>query len=315
MSAPHPARSTLWVPSRRTFLAGAAASTLLLACGDDDDSSESGGTTTPPAVGGIVGGLSVARFFGRTFVEERSSRVPFGLADDDGLLPADVAPDEVQVTVTDPDGVETTVRATLYVEGLPRSYYAFEYAAGAAGFYDFEVDTGLDGFEPVLSQFEIVPADDPVVASFVGPGDAMPALATPTVEAPGDVDPICTRTPPCDLHARTVADVVEAGEPFVLMVSTPAFCQTAICGPVLDVLLGVLDDHGGVTAIHAEVYHHPEQNAVPPEIDDFAPVVAELGLPFEPVLYAVGADGVVTERLDFIFGTAEVRALVEGVVA
>ncbi len=119
----------------------------------------------------------------------------------------------------------------------------------------------------------------------------------------------------CDLHQRTAAEVVAAGEPMALLVATPAFCQTVICGPVLDVLLDVLPDVPGVSAIHAEVFSDPENNATPPTPEDYAPVIGALGLAFEPVLYTVGPDGVVRDRLDYIFGEAEIRRVLEDLVA
>lgn len=313
--------SRLIVPSalsRRGFLAGIAAAGLLAACGDD--STETGTTDTTAggsdgaAAEGIVGGLSAVRFFGPYYRAGETARVPFGLSDDEGLLPADLAPAELDVTVRDPEGTDVAsgLTATLYTEGLPRPYYAFEFTPEAAGFYDIVLDT--DGVE-VVTQVQIVAADDETASAMVGPGDPMPPLQTPTVEDPRGVTPICTREPPCDLHGRTVADVLAAGEPFALLVATPAFCQTVICGPVLDVLLGVLPEVPGVAAIHAEVFRDPENNPPQPGPDDFAPVVGELGLAFEPVLYTVGGDGIVRERLDYIFGEAEMRRALEALAA
>ena len=61
---------------------------------------------------------------------------------------------------------------------------------------------------------------------------------TPTFDDARGVDPICTRSPePCPFHDRTLTDVVESGEPVALLISTPGFCQTAICGPVLELLM------------------------------------------------------------------------------
>ena len=115
-------------PSRRQFLAGAAAATLLVACGDDDAASPSGaggddqGDGTEPS-------LSIVRFFGPYFVAGAVNRVPFGLADGDGLLPADRSPDELIVTVTSPDGtvLADAIAAPIRTEGLPRPYYSFEF--------------------------------------------------------------------------------------------------------------------------------------------------------------------------------------------
>ncbi len=313
--------SRLLVPaglSRRGFLAGVAAAGLLAACGDDDGASENstgeGSGTTGPGAGEVVGGLSVVRFYGPYYRAGQPARVPFGLSDDEGLLPVDLAPDELAVTVRDADGEEVAagLTAPLYTEGLPRPYYAFEFTPEAAGFYDVVLDTD-DG--EVITQVQIVEADDATASAMVGPGDTMPALATPTTGDPAGVTPICTREPACDLHDRTVADVLAAGEPFALLVATPAFCQTVICGPVLDVLLDALPGVSGVTALHAEVFSDPENNPVPPTEADFAPVIGELGLAFEPVLYTVGADGVVRQRLDYIFGEVEIRQALEDLVA
>ena len=83
--------------------------------------------------------------------------------------------------------------------------------------------------------------------------------------------------------------------------STPAFCQIAICGPVLEVLLSVSGEHPDISFLHAEVYAHPHE-----ETDTKAPVIAELGLTFEPCLVLVGSDGTVADRLDTIFDVDEV---------
>jgi len=308
-------RSGALVPgllTRRGFLAGVAAAGLLAACGDDGDGAA---TTTTAGGDAVVGGLSAVRFYGPYYPAGQPARVPFGLSDDDGLLGADLAPAELGVTVRGPDGddVASGLTAPLYDDGLPRPYYAFEFEPEAAGFYDVVLDAGEGG--EVITQVQVVEADDPAAAAIVGPGDPLPALQTPTTADARGVTPLCTRDPACDLHGRTAAEVVAAGEPLALLVATPAFCQTVVCGPVLDVLLDVLPDVPGVTAVHAEVYADPEGMPTPPTPGDFAPVVRDLGLAFEPVLYTVGPDGVVRRRLDYIFGATEVRAALEELVA
>jgi hypothetical protein len=88
--------------------------------------------------------------------------------------------------------------------------------------------------------------------------------------------------------------------PIALIVSTPAFCQVAICGPVLDLLVKQRTSlqERGITVIHAEVY-----------TDDTAkvttPVVDALGLQYEPVLFLAAPDGTVNNRLDSIFDQVE----------
>ncbi len=299
---------------RRHFLLGAAATTVLAAC---SSGSGSGSGDGPSATDGTdvsldPDDLSVVRFFGPYFAAGEMARIPFGLSDSAGLLPTEVLPGNVTLSVKNPDGdvVAEGLTAVLRTDGLPRPYYAFEFTPASPGFYDFTMD--VEGAE-VISQFQIIEADAAEIADRVGPGDVMPALVTPTVDDPQDVTPLCTREPMCALHDRTVADVVGNG-PMALLVATPAFCQTVICGPVLDVMLGLIDEYPDVTFLHAEVYTDPSKNQVPPVIEDFAPVVSDLGLPYEPVLYVVGADGVVRDRLDYIFDASDMRSSLDDVV-
>ena len=58
--------------------------------------------------------------------------------------------------------------------------------------------------------------------------------------------PICTAEPRCPLHTTSLDAAVAAGGPVALLVSTPKFCQVAICGPVLDVLLTRVERHPGI---------------------------------------------------------------------
>lgn len=298
-------------PSRRQFLAGATAATLLAACGSGDDDTSTG-SPDDTAVTLDPADLSVVRFFGPYYGAEETARIPFGLSDSAGLLPADVLPGNVTVAVRNPEGevVAEGLTAALRTEGLPRPYYAFEFTPALVGFYDFTME--VEGSE-VISQFQVIEADAAEIVDRVGPGDVMPPLQTPTVDDARGVTPICTREPACALHERTVAEVVGNG-PMALLVATPAFCQTVICGPVLDLMVDLVPEFPDVSFVHAEVFTDPTQNETPPVIEDFAPVVRELGLPYEPVFYVVDGDGVVRDRLDYIFDSSDMRASLEAAV-
>lgn len=287
---------------------------LLGACSDDSEVAPENGS-------GDGGGddvsssdqmWSVVRFYGPYFVAGRANRVPFGLADEEGLLPADRLPEELMVSVVDPDGktVAEDLPAVIRNDGLERPYYAFEFTPATAGYYDYKMQTEAG---EVLSQIQVVEESDPTIEGLVGVGDPMPAIETPTVADARGVTPICTSVPPCDLHEVTVAEALGSG-PMVLLVATPAFCQTAVCGPVLDVMIEQMAGFDGVRFVHAEVFEDPENNSTPLEPEDFAPVIDALGLAFEPVLYTVGADGVVQERLDYIFDGSEVREALQRLV-
>jgi hypothetical protein len=286
--------------SRRQFLVGgsaAAGAVLLGACGSD----ASGGGDAPPTTGSD-GGLALVQFFGGLpmLVAGREVRAPFGLADSDGLLPVEGTPPSVAVSILGPRGdtVVEPVEVARHGDGLPRAYYPLLFTVGEPGVYTGR--TEVDG-EVLEMAIKVDAAADVAV---IQPGATMPALVTPTPDDPQGVDPICTNDPMCALHDVTVADALGEGRPLALLVAAPGFCKVAICGPVLDVLLGVVDAHRSVRFLHAEVYVHPQDN-----LNDRAPVLDALGLEFEPCLVLVGSDGRVVERLDTIYDTAELNAV------
>lgn len=277
---------------------------ILAACGGDSS----------PSVEADENDLSVVRFFGPYFAAGAAARVPFGIADSAGILSRENTPERLTVvSVTAPDGevVAESMTAVRYGEGLPRPYFVFEATPTVPGFYDLVLD--VDGAE-VVSQFEVVAADSPALVQRVDPGDAFPVVPTPTPTDGRGVTPICTREPGCDLHERSLDQTLGLG-PVVLLIATPAFCQSVVCGPVLDVTLGVAADHPDITFVHAEVYSNPFENDGRFTEEDFAPIIKAAGVPYEPVLYTIDGDGTVVDRLDYVFGEEEIRSAVEELAA
>lgn len=281
--------------SRRRFLVGggaAAGAVLLGACSGDDSG---GTTTTAPA----SGDLSLVQFFGGPpmLAAGREVRTPFGVADADGLLPLDRTPEALTVTVLGPGGdvAVEPLEVARHATGLPRPYFPLRFTVDDPGIY-----TGRSEIDGAVLEMAIK-IDAAGDVQVIQAGDALPPIVTPTVDDAHGVDPICTNDPVCPLHDVTVADALDDGRPIALLVATPAFCQIAICGPVLDVLLAVADDHPDVRLLHAEVYANPAQDL---EVQTAA--VEELGLSFEPCLVLTGSDGVVVERLDTIYDEVEV---------
>ena len=90
-----------------------------------------------------------------------------------------------------------------------------------------------------------------------------------------------------------------------VLVSTPAFCQTAICGPVLDLFVAAEAEFPEVTFIHVEVYASAEEVEADGLQAPLAPAVEALGLPFEPALFLIEADGTIAERIDVIYDEVE----------
>ena len=117
-------------------------------------------------------------------------------------------------------------------DGVPRAYLPLTFTFPRTGVYDvFATYDGaeLDSNIQIYDRAEIGP---PVV------GTPLPAAPTPTTELGLAVEP--------HLHPRprsarstpwTCQAAVGQGRPIVLMVATPAYCQTAVCGPILDNLV------------------------------------------------------------------------------
>jgi len=294
------ARSSSLLTRRQVLLGGSAAAgaVLLGACGGDDDGSGAGGTTSTAAP--LASGLALAQFFGGPmFIAGTEVRLPFGVADQDGLLATEDTPSKLTVQVLDPDGstVGGEIEVERHADGLPRAYFPLRLTIDEPGIYTARTEIGGAGTE---MSFQIDAAEDVKV---IQAGAPMPVVETPTTADARGVTPVCTNEPACPLHEVSLAAALGEGTPIALLVASPAFCQIAICGPVLDVLLDVRADHPEVRFLHAEVYADPAK-----DLQTYAPVVAPLGLHFEPCLLLIGADGVVVERVDTIYDRTELRA-------
>jgi hypothetical protein len=139
-------------------------------------------------------------------------------------------------------------------------------------------------------------------------GDAAPASDTPTLSsAGGDATKLTTRVPPDEsLLQHSVADSIRAKVPFVVTFSTPKFCSSRTCGPVVDVVEETARrfEDSDVRFIHVEVYEDNDP------AKGFNRWVREWGLETEPWTFAVGRDGKVVERFEGAVSVHELERVV-----
>ena len=284
--------------SRRTFLLGSAGAAALAACGGGDDGDAA------PAEPTEEEGLPLLRFFPDGQRPGEEVRLAFGVAAEDGGVAPD-APARLRFTFV-PDGGGDAVgpiAVDRHDAGVPRPYYPVRVTLPKEGVYDVRAEGGKTAFSSAVTALKSAAA--PVPAA----GDSLPTVASPTVDDPKGVEPICTAEPACPLHEVSLDAALAEGRPVALLVSTPAFCQTAICGPVLDLFVEQQETFGDrVAMIHAEVYPDPYGESATSETTE---VVRALGLTYEPALFLVGADGAVVDRLDTIFDRDEIRTAME----
>lgn len=157
------------------------------------------------------------------------------------------------------------------------------------------------------------PAGPPLVARRDRPspdvGDPAPRIHTQTVaDVGGDVASIDTRQPPSTMHDVDFADVLGT-KPVILLLATPALCQSRVCGPVVDVAEQVKSERGDEAVfIHQEIFRDNDPSK------GFRPPFAAWGVVTEPWLFAIDRDGKVAARIEGAFSVDELNAAVDAAV-
>lgn len=280
--------------SRRGFLLGSGAAALVVACGDDGDT-PAGDTPADDTPAGLVLGEAFDR--NRLLVAGIPQRAPFVLFEESGGLvrPTD-APDAITFTLASDSG-ETLAPITTQRRGddIDRAYYPLVTTWPSPGTWSVTADLG-DG--RTLASSVVLNARSAVPQV----GTLLPVAPTPTTAASLGATTICTRNPPCPLHEVSLDTAAAAGRPVAVLISTPAYCQVGICGPVLDLLIEAAAGHTDLEVIHVEVYTEGTAGAAGP----VSPLVTDtFGLEYEPALFVADATGMITARLDNIYDGAE----------
>jgi hypothetical protein len=285
--------------SRRELLVGAALAATAAACGDDAEQ-------------GVEAGAAATRYqlissFPRNepyAAAGTAQRLPLLLAGPDGAPLDHIAGDVRFQVLRDGRRIGEPITVRPHDQGLTRAYLPLSVTFSEPGTYDVRGTYRGAQLETTLVVFEPSEVHLPQV------GAPLPSVATPTVDDHRGVDPICTNDPPCPFHAVNLADSLAAGRPVLLLLSTPRYCQTAICGPVLDLLVEEAGSLEGIDVIHNEVYANPD--AVP-SIDQAtqAPLVQAYSMVFEPCLFVVDRSGTLVRRLDTIYDRVELRQAIK----
>jgi len=139
-------------------------------------------------------------------------------------------------------------------------------------------------------------------------GEKAPTIHTPTpADVGGDLSKITTRIPPDTQNRVDYADVL-GKEPILLLFATPQFCQSRVCGPVVDVAEQVKDQFDDKAAfIHMEIYNDNDPSK------GVRPQVRAFHLPSEPWLFAINRKGVVQAVVEGAFGVERMTKIVEKV--
>lgn len=280
------------------LVAGAAAmGTLVGGCGSDEQpESPPAEEATANTSSGAPQTLNVVSASFET-LSGSDRRYAFGVATKDNQPLEDA---ELQVRVRDMDGTELAgpFSATFVEHSGPLGLYLTHIDVADPGRFLVEVSDGQRIGEVAINVV------DPGNSVLPTPGDEAIVTATPTAQEPMGMEELCTLQPDdCGMHEVSLDEALAAGRPVMLLFATPAYCQTAMCGPAVEMLDEVRTDGdwGDVAFVHVEIFADAGQTLSPP--------VQEWDLPTEPWLFAVGGDGVIVERMDGIMVADELRAL------
>ncbi len=189
---------------------------------------------------------------------------------------------------------------------------------GAFGLYR----AGFDFDQPGTWQATVVPGSGaPLEPAFFSVretsfapnvGEAAPRVATPTI-ATADIATITTDPEPDpSFYSKSLDEAIAAGTT-VAVFSTPAFCRTATCGPVLEQVKELAPTYDDVSFVHIEVYTGFEEPDFVPDGEHLSPAVGPAGwnLPSEPWVFVV-REGIVTHRFEGVLAPEELAEALTG---
>ncbi len=287
---------------RRSFIASAGCAFLLSSCSSRQG--ESSKNSVPiDNVRFLRAGFADGFTMPSTLVTGRPQRAPFFLYGADGLPVVNGLPLEISGELILPSGRSEKVLLSQHSEGIPTPYFLleFEISEENTGICQLQVDSQE---LTQIVEFRVIAQTE---TDLIQVGETMRVVDTPTFTNSTGFDPLCTRYEPCSFHNISLRDALSNGRPTILLVSTPGFCQTTVCGPVLELLIELPKDPKW-DVIHAEVYTEPKKIAEGTDLQKLiSPVIQTYGMTFEPCFIVAGSDNRVEARLDYAFDKSEMR--------
>jgi hypothetical protein len=220
----------------------------------------------------------------------------------------------------DPASVVATVDGVYLDTGTGRGLYRASTDFDCAGEWGVEVRADLQDGTTASQRmrFQVHPAG--TTPAIGDPAPRSDSLTATTIE---EIRLVSTDSEPFPgAYERTVAEVVTAGQPSLVFFATPSFCQTGVCGPTVNLVKSVAADYQGrVGYVNVEPYKlHMTENGLQPELDAegrLQPVqaVIDYGIPVEPYLFVVDAEGDVFAKFEGVVGADELRGAIEDVLA
>ena len=291
-------------------IAGIVALVLLIAaCGGDDSIAATSSTATAAAESESTGSVPADAIAIRASADiglgNERLLVGIGRPNGERLLTNDVS----AVIEVAPQGDPTAIQRSeahwtwivLNAIGLYRGQFDFD-EPGV-----WTANLILDGgpeLEPVV--FEVF--ENPAAPAL---GEVVPVPPTPTLDDLPIEELTTDPDPDPAFYELSLAEAIANEQKTVLVFSTPAYCRTAACGPLLDNVKEIVPQHEDVNFVHVEVFTNLTDPEFAPDAAHLAPAVGSdwFNLPSEPWVFVLDPDGVVVGRFEGVLDPAELTEL------
>ena len=186
------------------------------------------------------------------------------------------------------------------------SFYVADTQFSNAGKWGVEVSARLaDGSASATIQAPFTVLAKPLSP---GVGTVPPASKNDTFATNSNTESLCSRTPACPLHDKVIGDLLGKGRPLVVIFSTPAFCTSRFCGPVLEVLLDKAPAYQDrVDFVHIEVWQDFQ-------LQKHRAAADEWNLPTEPYTFFMDKTGKILAKIEAIFTGDELVSVLDALV-
>jgi hypothetical protein len=213
-----------------------------------------------------------------------------------------------------PDPVPSKPTLVDAVRG--RGVYAATIGFDRPGIWTADVDADVEGLGRVHAStaFQVATEHEAIAV-----GERAPASKNYTVADHDDasLDAVDSRAqggttlPDPELHRTTISGALAAHRPFVVVFSTPVYCQSRFCGPITDMVAGVAKEYAGKAAfLHVEIFKDFDKQIVNDAALQWLQRVPG-GDVHEPWLYVVGSDGKVKARFDNVVTRDELVSAID----
>ena len=265
-------------------------------------------------------------------IAARPQRIMVGISNKDGLVlqggtvelrftPADADTPVVQATgaylpVQLPEPAPTTARLGRPSQGIG-VYAASGVTIPTAGFWIMHITAKtVKGTKRAETAVQVLAAPRVIDVGQDAPKTVNPVIGTPGVKA-GELDSLGEPIFDAPLHHVVIADALTAKRPLVVVVSTPAFCQSRFCGPITtsinDLAVAAAARKSDTAFVHLEVWADYAAQKVNPSALQW--IASDGGDANEPWVFFVGRDGKVAKRFDNVATPSDLKAALAGIEA